>query len=241
MKLRFVNQDVKKLREYCGYRIWRKPQEGVQYALGADVAEGVGGDASCAIVLDCRTGFHVASFWSNLIDTDNYAAELYKLGSWYNRAFMCIEANNHGHAVIAHLSGAIGGLTYPNLYKRIEYDEYTQRKTKKIGFVETRQTKPRIIENLKSDLKGGDVSTADRETIQELGNFVRNEKTGRLGCEGNAHDDRVIAFALANEQRRVLCAGDSTKDYRTPPVQFDPQTGFPTGTFELPTYNYNIF
>jgi len=231
MKLKFVLQPANDLNKFCGHRVWQKPKDGHVYAIGADVAEGVGGDASCSQVFDCTTGLHVASFWSNLIDTDNYAAELYKQGSWYNTAFICIEANNHGHSVISNLSGAIGGLTYPNLYKRIEYDEYTQRRTKKIGFVtKDRNHKARLIDNLKSALKSGEIVTFDKYTIQDLGNFVRDEKSGRLGASGSAHDDRVMALGLAWEQANIIIEGQrTTKQSHSPRISYDPQTGFPTG------------
>jgi len=231
MKLKLVSRDPgKSLRDFCGLRIWQKPKEGSVYAIGVDVAEGVGGDASCISVLDCRTGMHVASYWSNLIDTDNFAVEVYKLGNWYNRAFVCIESNNHGHSVISNLTGVVGGLAYPNLYKRIKYDEFTQKRSKVIGFDSRQNTKPFLIENLKSALKMGDLITQDRYTIQELGNFVRDVKTGRLGAKGNAHDDRVMSLALAWEQARLIREGEKTTlDSNVPSMRFDPHTGFPLG------------
>ena len=231
MKIKFTSRDAKNLKEFCGLRVWQKPKEGSTYAIGADIAEGVGGDASCASIIDCGTGLHVASYWSNLIDTDNFAAELYKLGHFYNKAFICPEANNHGHAVIAHLGGSVGGLAYPNLYKRQTYNEYTQKRTKTIGFDTKANTKPFLIENLKSALKSGDVITLDRFTIQEMGSFVRDQKTGRLAAKGNAHDDRVMALALAWEQARILREGQRlTNEYDSPKTMYDPQTGFPLGS-----------
>lgn len=236
MKLKLVNRDCKNLRDFCGLRVWQKPKEGSIYAIGVDVAEGVGGDASCASIIDCGTGLHVASYWNNLIDTDNFAVEIYKLGNWYNRAFICIEANNHGHAVIAHLSGAIGGLAYPNLYKRQTYNEFTQKRTKTIGFDSKANTKPFLIENLKSALKMGDLVTLDRYTIQELGSFVKDVKTGRLAAKGNSKDDRVMSIALAWEQARLIRDGQKVTQERDVPVmKFDPQTGFPlSDSYETP-------
>ena len=236
MKLKLISRDCKNLRDFCGLRVWQKPKEGSAYAIGVDVAEGVGGDASCISVVDCGTGLHVASYWNNLIDTDNFAVEIYKLGHWYNRAFICIEANNHGHAVISNLSGTVGGFAYPNLYKRIKYDEYTQKKGKVIGFESTRQMKTHIIENLKSALKMGDLITFDRYTIQELGSFVCDFKTGRLSAQGNSKDDRVMALALAWEQARLIRDGQKiTNDRDLPSLKFDPHTGFPmSDSYETP-------
>lgn len=236
MRLKLVSRDCKNLRDFCGLRVWQKPKEGSVYAIGVDVAEGVGGDASCISVIDCGTGLHVASYWSNLIDTDNFAVEIYKLGHWYNRASVCIEANNHGHSVISNLSGVVGGLAYPNLYKRIKYNEFTQKKTKVIGFDSKDNTKPFLIENLKSALKMGDLISFDRYTIQEFGSFVKDVKTGRLAAKGNSKDDRVMAIALAWEQARLIREGQkTTNESQLPTMQFDPQTGFPLGSsYEMP-------
>ncbi len=227
MKLEFKNRSHGELRKYCGYQIWEKPKPTSVYAIGVDVAEGVGGDASVASVINCGTGLHVASYWSNAVDVDTYAAELFKLGTYYNKAFLCIESNNHGHAIIALLGGAVGSLAYHNLYRRISYDEYTQERSKKIGFKTSATTKPRLIENLKSALKTGEVITKDRLTIQELGSFVRDAKTGRLGAKGKAHDDRVMALALAWEQTRLLKDTLPSNTMNAPQMYYDPQTGFP--------------
>lgn len=229
MKLTFVQRDYKNLRDYSGLRIWQKPKPTSVYAIGADVSEGIGGDASCASVVDCSIGIHVATLWSNTLDIDNYAAELFKLGHWYNRAFLCVEQNNHGNGVIALLGGSVGSLAYPNLYKRIEYDQYTARRTKRIGFHTSGPNKPRLIGNLNSALKSGELITYDRYAIQELGSFVKDERTGRLGAKGNAHDDRVMSLALAWEQAKLIIDGKNiTKGYTAPNQVFDPMTGFPT-------------
>lgn len=214
--------------DFCGVKVWCKPKTTSLYCIGADVAEGIGGDASCAAVIDIRSGVHVASYWSNTCDVDTFSAELYRLGTWYNKANLCIESNNHGHAVISLLGGSVGSLAYPNLYRRIVYDEYTQKRTKQIGFKTTASTKPRLIENLKSALKSGEVITQDKFTIQELGNFVRDERTGKIGAKGKSHDDRVISLALAWEQARQIKENlQQTEESQSYRVKYDEMTGFP--------------
>lgn len=226
MLVKFHFREATDLKTFGGLRIWQKPFPTSQYVIGADVAEGVGKDASCAQVLDFKTGVHVASFWSDAIDVDTYAAELVKLGNFYNRAFICVESNNHGNGVIAHLGGSFSGLAYPNLYKRYEYDEFTRKQKRTIGFKTTTATKPKLIENLKAALRDGEVTTFDKFTIQEICGFIRDDK-GKIGAKGKAHDDRVIALALANEQRLVLKSNTSTDHEYIPQMKFDPSTGFP--------------
>lgn len=234
MKILFQPRDFKNLRDFCGLRVWQKPKDFDVYAIGVDVAEGIGGDASVASVINCTTGLHVATYWSNTIDVDNYTVDLVKLGNWYNKAYINPECNNHGHAVISLLGGSVGSFAYPNLYRRYEMDAYTAKRTKVIGYKTTRQTKPRLIENLKSAFKCGDLYTYDRYTIQELGCFVRDERNGALSAKGNAHDDRVMALALAWEQARLLRDGlVESKTSSSINQKYDPMTGFPmTGEYE---------
>src|SRR5690242_6316303 len=195
MQIKFIPRDHGDLKTWCGLRIWQKPKDFHVYSIGVDVAEGVNGDASCAQVIDCNNGMHVASYWSNSVDIDTYSADLYRLGMFFNKATLCIEQNNHGNGVIAHLGGSAGGLAYPNLYKRKTYDEFTQKHTKTIGFKTTSATKPRLISNLTAAFRDGQTITFDKHTILELTNFVRDIKTGRMNAGGNAKDDRVMAYA----------------------------------------------
>jgi len=231
-KIKFQSEEVKNLKDWCGLRIYEMPKQMATYVIGADVAEGVGRDASVAQVVNIKTGLLAASYWSNFIDTDNYAAELYKLGMFYNKAHLIPEFNNNGQGVIALLGGAVGGLAYPNLYKRIVFDEYTQKRTKKIGFKTTVSTKPRLIENLKAALRDGEIIIYDKATIQELSTFVRDEKSGRVAAKGSAKDDRVMALALAWEQARQLRESISqTEETHRPRVEYDSMTGFPCSPF----------
>lgn len=229
LKVNFRELDVKSLKEWCGLRIWEKPDPGAIYCVGADVAEGVGKDASVAQVIKVEEGIHIASFWSNVIDPDNFAAELVKLGYYYNTAQIIPEENSAGLAVISHLSGNLGGYAYPNLYRRRYYDEYAQKETQKIGFRTNQQTKSRILENLKAAFRDGKLVTYDKELRLEMGSFKRDEKTGKLAAKGNAHDDRVMAMALAWEGAMPMReAAAITSATNQPQMQFDPVTGFPT-------------
>lgn len=231
MKTDFESRQYKgKDEDFMGWRIWKKPQPLHSYAIGIDVAEGKGKDGSCIQVVDCDIGLLVANFWSNTIDEDNLAAEAYKAGYYYNKGRVIIEANNTGIAVITNLSGVYtNSLRYPYLYKRYEYDQFTKKKTKIIGFKTTTGTKPNLIANLKAALRDGDLKLHDKYTIQELSTFVRDEKTGKLGAKGSARDDRVMALALAWEQTLIsrLSLRHSTTPSRFEQRQYDPETGFP--------------
>lgn len=214
---------------WCGLRIWEKPKDTHTYAIGVDTAEGVNKDASVAQVLDINTGVLVANYWGNAIDDISFAELIYKLGLYYNRATLCIEQNNTGNGVIAAISGGIGGLAYPNLYRRKVYDEFTQRETRQIGFKTTSSTKPRLLANLKKAHTNGEIVIKDRLTCGEFTLFRRDERTGKLGAIGSDHDDRIMALALAYEQYRLLedsvKLSNSNTNYQ--PTKYDEMTGFP--------------
>jgi hypothetical protein len=230
LKIKFESRDFRGMEEeFQGWRIWEKPKELHTYAIGADVAEGKGKDASCAQIVDCGTGMVVANFWSNIIDEDNYAAELYKAGYYYNRAKLIVEANNSGSAVITNLTGVYTtSLRYPYMYKRLEYDQFTRKKTKIVGYRTTGGNKAQLISNVKAALRDGDLKLYDKHTINELSTFVRDEKTGKIGAKGVANDDRVMSLALAWEQVMVL-RNNMRKDTLSNNIErkYDPETGFP--------------
>lgn len=231
-KLKFIERSPGKLKEFCGWKVWQKPEKVRTYAIGADVAEGVGKDASVASVVDVKTGVVVAQYWSDIADIDTFAAELYKGGKYYNTAHMIVECNNVGHGVLAHLGGQVGGLKYPKLYRRYELDEYTQKKTKKLGWKTTRGNKAVIIGKLKSALRDGKLTIFDKYSLQELSSFVRDLKTGKLGAEskGGSHDDRVMSMALTWEQVLLLRQSiQYTESTKVPQFEYNPETGAPIG------------
>ena len=113
-------------------------------------------DNGAAYVKDNKTNKLVARIWGDLAPAD-FARELYKLGKFYNNAWACVEANNHGHVVL-HVLKEMG---YRNLYKRSTIDEMTNKPTKKVGFVTTNQTKIMITEKFKSAAKEGKLIILD--------------------------------------------------------------------------------
>jgi hypothetical protein len=210
--------------------IWKMPDPGRTYVIGADPSGGVGKDKGAAYVKDRKSKETVAAIWGDIEPAD-LAKELYKLGFLYNKAWINVEVNNHGHTVIQGLKER----NYPNLYKRQVLDEMTSKLTTKIGFLTTNESKLRITEQLKTALKDGDLILLHKAAINELSTFVQvASKTGRgirREAAQGAHDDLVIALALCQE---MDCSRGST-DFATEVPQadamrdaiFDPITGMP--------------
>lgn len=189
------------------FQCWKEPERGHKYVIGADIAEGLEhGDFSVAQVIDKNDGLLVAKIRTNELDPTEFAREVYRLGYYYNRAFVGIESNNHGLTTVS----ALNRWNYPFLYRRHVIDERRQRKTPKLGWLTTAKTKPFMIDELAVALRERPVIDADGnesfdepdlrifddELIGELKTFVR-DPNGKMG--GSPFDDQVIAVAIANQ------------------------------------------
>lgn len=204
--------------------IWEKPDPKNQYVIGADPSGGVGRDNGAAYVLNRTTGTLVARIWGQL-EPNDFASDLYKLGTYYNKAFINVEANNHGHAVIQ----ALVAKNYRNLYKRRVMDEMTKQITNKIGFLTSNESKLSLTENFKTACKEGKLISFDKDLIAELTTFVQvASKTGRSirrEASGGSHDDLVMAACLTWEMH--LSRGDIGEKFEQEiEREFDPESGF---------------
>lgn len=191
-------------------RIWELPKIDEEYVIGADVAEGLvdktrnnrqcRGDYSCADVLHKKTGRQVAQ-WHGSIDPDAFGEVLYWLGKYYNDALLGVEANNHGHTTIATLVRH----NYPQLYMRETIDGPQGRKVRKFGWLTTRKTKHKVIDQLNAELREGDSGIRCGETIDELDDYVilqspeQSGDTSSMGAKPSCWDDRVMSYAIALE------------------------------------------
>lgn len=180
--------------KHAKLKIWDMPEKGEEYVIGADAAEGLeGGDFSVADVIRVKDMKTVARFRSQLVDPDQFAHMLDKLGRFYNYALIGPEINNHGLAVVQRLRD----LFYSNLYKREKgLDEVFETSTTKFGWKTTTITKPLAIDYLAEAIREGLVKDEDIVFIEEAFSYVRDEK-GRTNAEEGTHDDTVMAKAIA--------------------------------------------
>jgi hypothetical protein len=73
---------------------------------------------------------------------------------------------------------------------------YSDKMTKRGGFLTTSKTKPLIIDNLASLIRQGQSGVADIELLNELRTYVVDDK-GAFNSQAGCYDDRVMAFAIA--------------------------------------------
>lgn len=188
-------------------KIWERPRVGRRYVAGADVAEGidVGNDRldySGVAIYDWQTCQHVADLHGQW-DPETFAGLADTLCREYNDAFLGVERNNHGHAVLLKLRQ----LEYPSLYYHTELDrEITtgkQSTRRTAGWPTTRQTKPVLENTLGSLIASGGINSYDQAFWDECLSYVRHGD-GRTGAQQGTHDDRVIAHMIALQMRDHL-------------------------------------
>jgi hypothetical protein len=144
------------------------------------------------------------------LEPEIFAEQLYALGYLYScradegeRTFfepslLGIERNHDsGQAVIRKLKD----LGYPRLYAHRRVNVRTQRPTMEVGFVTDADTRPAILYSLAERVRLGTIEIPNKETINELLTFVRND-AGRPEAQADCHDDRVMSLAITNEMSR---------------------------------------
>ena len=171
--------------------VWKQPEQGRFYSIGADVAEGlIDGDYSCAMVGD-NTSFDVVAMWHGHIDPDLYGLELIKLGKYYNDAYLGVENNNHGLATLS----IIKREEYWNLYFSKSFDRISDKQTQKVGWSTTSVTKPYMIDKLQEFIREMYIGIFSDKAIGEAFTYVI-EDNGSTNAQSGCHDDTVMAMAI---------------------------------------------
>jgi hypothetical protein len=171
--------------------IYKMPVGTHEYCIGADPSAGVeGGDPSAIQVFDRTTGEQVA-VWHGYLNPVPFAAEMVKLGLWYNHAILAPEMNGgYGFSVIAELKS----VQYLQLYVWQRVDRVRHTITNWYGWETNHRTRPLMIDTFAHAINEGDVKLWDLETINEALAFQYVD--GRPQGQGK-HDDLIMAMMIA--------------------------------------------
>lgn len=177
------------------WQIWRWPERGRSYLIGADPCGGGSGrDAAYASVHDVDSWDQVACLWGRP-EPERLAELLILAGALYagpaGPALLAPEANNHGAAVIAVLRER----RYPRIYRHRRFDTRARQAQSQLGWQTTAATRPVAIAALQESVADGSLGVRDAAAVGEMLTFIENER-GRYEAEEGYHDDRVMALAI---------------------------------------------
>lgn len=199
---------VEEPRQIIGdWRYFGDYVSGHRFALGADVAEGVGRHNSTIAIIDfdhqrpvegriIKVPKVVATYTSNQIKPDTFAYEIRNGGTRYGNCIVAPERNNHGFATLAILKG---------IYFYIYQDE-----SENIGWHTNLASKPRMMLDLRTAVHEGSLEVSDPALKAEILSFPSQELNDAKFDEEDetrGHFDRVIALAIAWQMRSLAQPG----------------------------------
>jgi hypothetical protein len=197
----------------AGLVLYATPLPGHRYVVGADPAEGnPTSDPSALAVLDVNSGEEVASL-AGRFEPATFAAHVSAVASWYQRAPVLVERNNHGHAVLLWL-----GDNAPALLRLCGHDNMP-------GWHTTTKSKAMLYDCAGEALRDGEAIIHGLETFSQLASI----EGATLRAPEGQHDDRAVAFALALKGREKLlrwpAAGTASGPVLLTPGWQDPCAG----------------
>jgi hypothetical protein len=170
--------------------VWNPPIAGHEYLIAVDPAGGGSqGDYSAAQVLDMTTGLQCAELQAKL-GTLELARRVADLGKEYGTAWLVVERNNHGSGVLAYLKSVCH-------YLRV-HEQAGQE-----GWLTSSLSRPAMIGRLGAALVERPNVFQSRRLLKECRGFVRL-RNGKTGAQSGAHDDCVMAMAIALSAREEL-------------------------------------
>jgi len=174
-----------------------------RYAIGADVAEGVGQDSSTAIIIDFTKGHVVGTYANNMIEPDMFAHILAKAGEKYGECLIAVERNNHGHATLAILKQI-----YQNIYTQIRIDRTNDKTTDKMGWLTTGASKPKMLFDLNDAINESLLIVKSKPLLAELRSYDKEDLSQvRFDDDQTKHWDLVMACAICWQMKNEVGLG----------------------------------
>jgi hypothetical protein len=199
-----IKNAIEPIRKNNDFKIFKEFDTAGRYAMGCDIAGGVGLDSSTSVIIDFNSypAEVVATYNNNTIKPDLLAYEFENQAKEFGNCLIAPESNNHGNSTIAILKQL-----QVNLYKR-------QPKESKImvnppveyGWETNAVTKPKMIFGLVEAINKGHLILNDISLTLELKSYTRNDLM-----------DKPIDPRLTTRHFDLLiacCVAWQMKDYR---------------------------
>jgi hypothetical protein len=170
--------------------VWLPALPGKQYIVAVDTAGGgSGGDFAAIQVIEREHGLQCAELQQRLNPLE-LARAAAALAREYNGALVAVERNNHGSAALAYLQNSE---RYANVYAM----------NGQAGWLTTAGNKPTMIAHLGALLVESPAIFCSSRLLNECRTFI-NLPGGGTGAASGAHDDCVMAMAIAQAVRAEL-------------------------------------
>jgi hypothetical protein len=172
--------------------VWLPPVVGREYLVSVDTAGGgPEGDYAAIQVIELRTGLQCVELQQRLatLELAKVAADLareYTAGSG-EEVMIVVERNNHGAGVLAYLDA-------------VERYRHVWAEAGVAGWLTTAGNKPQMISRMGALLVESPSMFASKRLMQECRTFV-SHAAGRTGAANGAHDDCLMAMAIAQAVR----------------------------------------
>lgn len=175
--------------------IYEQPQPGHVYITTVDTGAGLSQDYSIVSVIDVtETPYRqVLVYRNNEIDPTSFSIVVESIARKYNHSYLVIESNNDGKIV----SKELWDMEYENLINTKSQDGDNIIKTGRRsipGIMMTKLTKKVGCSKLKDLIETEVLVLKDKDTIEELGNFVLTKNSYQ--AEPGKHDDIVMCLVM---------------------------------------------
>ena len=177
--------------------IFKSPIYGHRYRIAIDpiTAQSEDTDYFAMQVMDLSNNEQVAVFRERGLQDEDYADWAVSIGTIYNKAELCPEINVAQGFIVA---------VNARRYFRWFYQHKKAQKDRTPGLRTTVSSKELFIDKLNAMLDRESIIIHDRETLNELRNFVkivkkRTDGTSyvRMAARGKTHDDLCMSLAIA--------------------------------------------
>lgn len=180
--------------------IWKQPESGQRYIIGADISRGDSKDYSAFCVVNVNTGEIVAEFKGKM-KTNEFSDFLIEIGKEYNEALLIPESNSYGDAVIQRILEQ----EYDNLYFSARIKEncsigYLTRweadgnKSARPGLHTSSVTRPSMLQKLEELIRLEKLIIHSKRCYDEFTTFVW--KSQRPEATKGATDDIIMSLAI---------------------------------------------
>lgn len=181
-------------------KMYRSPIAGRRYAIMGDPASGHGRDKSAAYVIDLQTAELCVEYHAK-IGEDEFARDLYWLGTWYGEAMIGVETQggNGTATVIALRDGAEARPPYRKLYQHRNDANRNRSESANFGMPMDPKTRNLVVNQIERWIRDRSLPFLTDDLHYEMTEFVEHDHGTSPRARDGSHDDLVMACAGALE------------------------------------------